>query len=67
MEVDCIIDRKSEREWIEIKKTHTFKSSFLTPMEALKPPEEKGYLLYNGKQMPYLEKISILPYKVYLQ
>lgn len=65
-EVDLIIDRKQHKELIEIKAGETFKPRMLTTMESLLEKGDKGFLLYNGKSLPYLAPIEIKNYQDYL-
>lgn len=67
LEVDLIIDRKSSIEWLEIKASETFRSNMVSAIETLKGKDEKGFLLYNGKEAKYLEDITIINYKNYLK
>jgi len=66
-EVDLIIDRKSYREFIEIKSGKTFKLKMVQTIEKFLEPNDKGYLLYNGVEFPYKKNIEILNYKDYLK
>jgi len=66
-EVDLIIDRKSYREFIEIKFSKTFKLRMVQTIEKFLEPDDKGYLLYNGVEFPYKKNIEILNYKDYLK
>lgn len=65
VEVDLIIDRKNTKDFIEVKHSETFKPKMLEAIEALLGKQNRGYLLYSGKTMPY-ETIRILNYKEYL-
>jgi predicted AAA+ superfamily ATPase len=66
VEVDLIIDRKAQKEWIEIKSGETFKPKMLEAMSQFMEKNDKGYLIYKGKTFPYPDLIKILPYDVYL-
>jgi uncharacterized protein len=50
MEVDLIIDRKKYKELIEIKGGETFRPKMLEAVEQIIEPDDKGWLLYNGKE-----------------
>jgi predicted AAA+ superfamily ATPase len=67
VEVDLIIDRKNHREFIEIKSSATFHPKMISAVENLLEKDDKGYLLYMGKQYPYSEPIKIINYKDYLE
>ena len=49
-EVDLIIDRKAYREWIEIKKSSTFKSNMIQTLKAFRKEGDQAYLLYQGEE-----------------
>jgi len=65
-EVDLIIDRKKYKEIIEIKKTSSFKTKMLDTVKDFLEPEDKGFLLYNGKKFQYSKNIRIENYAKYL-
>ncbi len=65
IEIDLIIDRKSMREWIEIKHSATFNIHWLKAIETLILPEDRGFLLYTGKPQPYTKQIQIMNYVDY--
>ncbi len=65
-EVDLIIDRKQTQEWIEIKKSETFREKMMRGLHKLKPKNQQGLILYNGVTQPYLPGIEILNYQEYL-
>jgi len=66
LETDLIIDRKTYKEWIEIKASETFRPQMTTAIETLIEPEDNGFVIYNGKDIPYTGNIKILNYKNYL-
>ena len=66
-EVDLILERGQQREWIEIKAGETFRQAMVKTIEKLKKPEEKGYLLYNGQTVRYTEDIAVWNYREYLE
>lgn len=66
-EVDLIIDRRSAKEWIEIKRGETFTLKMISHIYKFKRPEEAGYLIYRGVSMPYADNIKILNYKEFLE
>jgi predicted AAA+ superfamily ATPase len=66
VEVDVIIDRKTHKEWIEIKNGETFKPKMLDAMSQFMEKNDKGFLIYKGKPFPYPEPIKILSFNDYL-
>lgn len=64
-EVDLIVDRKSQKELIEIKKSSTFKPNMIRALKAYKQNNDQAYLLYQGEKERY-QKIEILPFDLYL-
>lgn len=66
LEIDLIIDRKQSLELIEIKKSETFKPQMISAVNQLKRSQDKGYLLYSGKKMPYTPGIEIINFMEYL-
>ena len=66
VEIDLIVDRKQSREFIEIKKTATCKVKMLDAVRQFVGPNDKGYLLYNGRKQQYAENLEALNYKAYL-
>ncbi|MGD9152529.1 MAG: ATP-binding protein [Gammaproteobacteria bacterium] len=67
IEIDLIIDYKTHRDLFEIKSGETFHPRMIKAIEDLLKPNDHGYLLYNGKDIPYTEQIKILNYKNYLK
>lgn len=65
-EVGLIFDRRQTREWIEIKKSETFREKMLRGIHKLKPKDDRGMIIYNGKSQPYLPDIDILNYEDYI-
>jgi hypothetical protein len=66
-EIDLIIDRKNHREFIEIKKTETFKPAMLKPIETLISATDTGLLIYNGADLPELDNLRVINYKTFLE
>jgi len=66
LEVDLIVDKGISKELIEIKKTETFRVRMTKPIEKLMEENDIGYLLYEGKETPYDDRIRILNYTDYL-
>lgn len=65
-EIDLIIDRKIEKEMIEIKYNATFNPKMVKQISQLMEQNEKGILLYTGESMSYGADIQILNYNDYL-
>lgn len=65
-EIDLIIDRKTHLEWLEIKKTHTFKPAMIATIKEFMRSKDQGYLLYRGNTFKYADNISAIPYQEYL-
>lgn len=67
VEVDLIVDKKSSRDFIEIKYSETFKPSMAKVIEGLMTKKNQtGYILYNGTEIQYSENIKASNYKAYL-
>jgi predicted AAA+ superfamily ATPase len=67
VEIDLIVDRKLDRDLIEIKYSETFKPSMAKAIEGLMAKKnQKGYVLYNGRDINYSERILAINYKSYL-
>ncbi|HXW52987.1 MAG TPA: ATP-binding protein [Myxococcota bacterium] len=66
VEIDVIIDRGLSKEIIEIKQSATFATKMVQPMQTVMEPADTGYLLYNGDDFPYSNKIHIQNYQKYL-
>jgi len=67
VEVDLIIDRKSKKEFIEIKNSETFIPRMLTPMRDFIEKDDIGYLIYRGEDFRYHAPFKVLNYKSYLK
>lgn len=65
-EIDLIIDKKKSKEFIEIKKSMTFKAKMVKHLEKYLAEGEEGFLVYEGEKFPYTEKLKIINYKDYL-
>ena len=66
VEIDLIIDRKTSREFIEIKASETYRSEMTKAIEQIKKEDEKGLLLYRGKGERSTDDMEIINYKDYL-
>lgn len=67
VEIDLIVDRKIQKEFIEIKNSATFKPKMIEAVEQFIGKNDKGFLLYNGANFPYSKNISIINYSDYLK
>lgn len=65
-EIDLIIDRKVNKELIEIKHTSSFKPKMMETISKYLEDDDVGYLLYNGDEFPYKSNIKIINYSQYL-
>jgi len=65
-EVDLIIDREQYKEFIEIKKSETFKPSMLKVIEKFIQPGDFDKVIYNGSTMPMVDPLAVLNYQDYL-
>lgn len=60
-----IVDRKTHKELIEIKKSATFKPKMLDAILEFKEKNDKSYLLYQGTAFPHAHA-TIINYQDYL-
>jgi predicted AAA+ superfamily ATPase len=67
VEVDLIVTKGLQKEFIEIKKSQTFKPSMIKPMQSFMEENDTGFLVYNGKTDHYDNKIKMLPFSEYLK
>jgi len=51
IEIDLIVDWRSHQDWLEIKKSSTFKSKMIHNLELFSEKNDKKMLLYNGKNI----------------
>ena len=65
-EIDLIVDKKTSKDLIEIKKSMTFKSSMVKHISKYMSENDSGYLLYSGERFPYVDNINIEHYIDYL-
>lgn len=65
MEIDLIVDRKSQRDFIEIKKTSTFRPNMIQTLTTYCEEKDQAYLLYQGEK-DYYQNVSIIPFGDYL-
>jgi predicted AAA+ superfamily ATPase len=65
-EVDLIIDRKTHKEFIEIKNSASFTAKMVASMTEFLEKNDRGYLLYRGENFLHPEPIGVINYKEYL-
>lgn len=66
VEVDLIIDRKVDREFMEIKSSETFSPEMIKPLELMRGNKEKGTLVYRGKDINLSDGLTAANYSHYL-
>ena len=66
VEIDLIVDRNNRKEFIEIKKSSTFRPRMVKHLEDYIGNQDRGYLIYEGDSMPYSDNVKVLCYKEYL-
>lgn len=67
VEVDLIIDMGIRRDWIEIKKSATFRPRMVKALEAFATgPSDTATLLYEGEDLPYHKPVRIQSWSTYL-
>lgn len=67
LEVDLIIDRKTERQYFEIKTSHTYRPEMIRSLLSVKKKSEQGFLIYRGQPMDSTPDIKIINYKSLLE
>jgi predicted AAA+ superfamily ATPase len=67
VEVDLIIDRKTMQEYVEIKTSETYRSEMTKAIEQIKRKNDKGYLLYRGRDEHSSPDLEIMNYTTYLE
>ncbi len=65
-EIDLIVDRKSSKDFIEIKKTATFHPKFIQALKKYADKKYQRFLLYTGEKYRY-DDIQAIPYWDYLK
>ncbi len=66
VEIDLIVDRKSTKDFIEIKKSASFHPKMIQGLKKYPDQASRLILLYNGERSSH-GKIEIMPYWDYLQ
>lgn len=67
LEVDLIIDKKTERQYVEIKASHTYRPEMIRSLLSVKKKSEQGFLIYQGKPMDSTPDIKIINYNSLLE
>lgn len=65
VEIDLIVDRKSSKDFIEIKKSATFAPKMIKSLKTYTPPDCQSILLYFGESLEH-RGVKIMPYWDYL-
>lgn len=66
-EIDIIVDRKSSRDFIEIKKSATFRPAMIkTLTKYVNEPNSRSIILYQGERYSH-QGVEIMPYGDYLR
>jgi predicted AAA+ superfamily ATPase len=66
-EIDLIVDRKTRREYIEIKSGETYRSEMGRTIERFKASDEEGIVLYRGRRARSTPGMRVINYKEYLE
>ena len=66
-EIDLIIDRKLKKEMFEIKFSKSFKIKMVQTIDKFLEKNDKGYLLFRGKEFKYKPNIRICNYIDFLE
>lgn len=65
LEIDLIVDRKQTKDFIEIKKTSTYKPKMSSAIRKYAGEKDRKIVLYNGQPLEHGE-VEVLPYSDYL-
>ncbi len=65
VEIDVIIERKNQRELIEVKASSTFRPQMLKHMKSIQVKDDQLYLLYRGDEFAYGKHVNIINYEQY--
>ena len=65
VEIDLIVDRKSSKDYIEIKKSATFHPRMAQGLKKYAEPGCRSIVLYQGEKYTYQE-VTAMPYSEYL-
>lgn len=64
-EVDLIVDYKQHADWIEIKKSSSYRPKMATHLKSYASSDDRKIVLYNGESMKS-GGIEVMPYSAYL-
>lgn len=64
--VELIIEQDGQRQFYCIRFNETFRIRMLQPIESFITPNDKGFLIYIGADMPYREHIQVCNISTYL-
>jgi predicted AAA+ superfamily ATPase len=64
-EVDLIVDRKSSKDFIEIKKSATFRPAMVKTLKRFSDTQTSPILLYQGESYSH-DGVEVMPYQDYL-
>jgi len=65
-EVDLIVDNKTEKTFIKIKKSSTFKTDYMKAITAFKRDTDKGYVIYSGEDIALSDSTGFRNYNGFL-
>ncbi len=65
-EIDLIVDRKINQDFIEIKKSSTFTPKMATVLKNYCEDPAQGYVLYRGEGFSFQKNIRVINYSEYL-
>jgi predicted AAA+ superfamily ATPase len=66
-EIDLIIDRKTDQQFIEIKSSYTYRPDMTRSLKTLKKKDAQGILLYRGKTLESTRDLQIQNYTSFLE
>lgn len=66
VEIDLIVDRKTSKDFIEIKKSATFNPKMIQGLKKYAKQENRPILLYTGEKFKHRD-VEIMPYWEYLK
>lgn len=66
-EIDLIIDKKHSQDFIEIKRTQTFRPNMTKSLEKYVQEKNQGFLIYQGQNVPYIPTIKITSLDLFLK
>jgi uncharacterized protein len=67
VEIDLIVDRKPEREFIEIKTSQTYRHEMTRSLLQLKKSRDQAVLLYRGRPVESAPGLKVINYRSYLE